>query len=155
MKQIKFLFLLTSLLSAVLGFSCDSSSGEANCERYSEELGLSHLLKQNTQNCCSEPLCSLIESSLQGNQKSLLEIMQIETWNATSYDHGVLLVNLLRKLGEPHFVKTIYPLSFYERQRILSLLEVGLEYDQQEDAYLGLERAFPTLYKTLIEHRNY
>lgn len=101
-------------------------------------------------------LCSLIDKTLQKDIPSLKDLIKIQCGGASGcYDLGEVIVQIVCKLGEQDFNDMAIRLDTIERQELKNLIEVGLEYGNEN--FFGaknlrtIEKQFPELNKTLVD----
>lgn len=73
----------------------------------------------------------LLEKSTNKDKKSLKVLVNLEFYNANSYDHGVVIVELILLLGEEHFIKSLQNINQKNRKKILSYLNAGIVYNKK------------------------
>lgn len=94
--------------------------------------------------------CSLLEDALRGNEKAIAELSLLEFSNATGYDHGAVIVDLVLKIGEKKYIKAISAINKEQRSLIQSYIDVGLEYGRNPVIKSrDIKEAFPNLYLVL------
>lgn len=137
MNKIKVLLLLIAILA---------SGCRRKCDIFLDDRGMTPSLVESAENCCVNSLCDLLERSLQKDETAIIELIELKIFSAPSYDHGVLVVELIRELGEDFFVSIIKDYSFEQKQHLIRLINVGLEFDGKSEFHKGLPRvAFPRL----------
>ena len=99
-------------------------------------------------------LVGLIKQILKKDEKALISINDFQCVGAAGcYDLGFVVTQLIYKMGEEEFIKMIDKLSVQQKQGIKGLIEIGLEYgDNDKDNKMDettIFKAFPQLNKTL------
>lgn len=99
--------------------------------------------------------CKLLEKALNGDTKSILQISLLEFYDGCGYDHGAVLVDLIRIIGEESYINSIGTTNETQRHRILSYVEVGLCYTTSNVYYSNktVEDEFPRLYAFLSHNK--
>lgn len=101
-------------------------------------------------------LADAIKNVLKNDANGINQILSIDCGGgAGCYDLGFLLTQLIYKVGEDEFVRMINRMDKKKIRRIVSLIEVGLEYgysdkDGMED-YKKISSEFPMIDKILRE----
>jgi len=72
--------------------------------------------------------CELLEESLQKEKNSVVKLSLLDFDGSNGYDHGTVLVDLVKKLGENEYIVFINHLNTKEKKKIEAYLEVGLMY---------------------------
>ncbi len=118
-----------------------------SCKRHSDCQGItvSELLDINTNN-----YCDLIEKSLAKNKDALKEISLLSIYDSASYEHGTVLVQIIEKVGEDFYVKSLGVLTSKEKNKIKSYLDVGLEYGGAKYKDKALKKFFPKVEAYLV-----
>jgi len=112
-------------------------------------------LKVNNTDYLNNNLAKLISNTLNKDEKSLVKIINFECGGASGcYDLGYVITQIIYKLGENEFISIIDNLDKKELIGIKELIEVGLEYgDNNYDGKIDnrkFENEFPTLKKALL-----
>ncbi len=93
----------------------------------------------------SYPLCSLVEKSIAEDKKALKELSLLEIFDAASYDHGILLIDVIDKVGVSVFIDALQGIGKEEKEKVRSYLDVGLEYGNRYPELSRLEQVFPEI----------
>lgn len=94
--------------------------------------------------------CGLLEKSLSGDTNSILQISSLEFYDGCGYDHGAVLKDLIKKIGENDYIRIIKKTDKEQRRLILDYLEVGIQYDYADSNHLdNVKDVFPKLYAFL------
>lgn len=117
-KRIHFLFTVVYLLFALI--ACNNKCNVDDIE-VSEILALSSKEK-------GIKYCKLLEAALTGDKKAILDLSLLEFSDATGYDHGSILVDLIIKIGEDKYIGAISTTNKQQKGIIKSYIDVGLEY---------------------------
>ena len=99
-------------------------------------------------------LCSLIDKTLQKDTQSLKKLIKVWCGGASGcYDLGDVIVQIIFKLGDHDFNNIAVQLDKVEKQELKGLIQVGLEYGNQNSfgikSLQDMEKQFPELNKTL------
>lgn len=102
----------------------------------------------------NKELINLIKQSLKKDEKSLAKL--INFWcggGAGCYDLGIVMTQIISKIGEDEFVIMTNKLSTDDKTMLVSLIGAGLEYgDNNRDNKMDettIDKAFPKLYAIL------
>lgn len=96
--------------------------------------------------------CDLLKDALAGNKKAIKNLSLLEFNDATGYDHGVVIVDLITKLGETEYIKVISTINTEQKNLINSYVDVGLEYGSSPLLKgKDFKTTFPDLYAFLNE----
>jgi len=96
--------------------------------------------------------CNLLDEALNGNEIAVRELSLLEFNAAAGYDQGAVIVDLILKLGEKKYIKSIFEISNKEKILIESYIDVGVEYsDKPELKNRKLKDVFSKLYVFLKE----
>lgn len=98
----------------------------------------------------SYPLCSLIERGIEKDVKALKELALLQIYDAASYDHGILLVDVIHKVGDSVFLDAIKNIGSEEKEKVRAYLFAGLEYGKRYPESSQLEQVFPEIAAFLI-----
>lgn len=133
--------LISCLVVSICLYSCnDNCINKANIE-VSESIIAQTSYKQIA-------YCELLKDAINGDSNSLIEFLNIDIYEGASYDHGVVLVQLIDYIGEEKFLKLTNTASKKIKEKTLYNLEVGLLYYppnlKSED---DLELEYPLLLK--------
>lgn len=137
MKNFTICFLLILTL-----FSCKKS--EVSGIEIGQDLYVGQSLEQNRK------LSELITHTLNKNSNALAELT--EFWcggGAGCYDLGIILSQIVYKLGESEFIKLAEKLNSDRKNNLKGLLIAGLEYGYEPDRKIKSE--FPKLYQILTK----
>ena len=104
---------------------------------------------QNHVNNKNIKYCSLLKKSLGGNEKSIKEFLVLDIQDSASYDHGNIILKLIKKLGVDVIIKSIADVTNKEKRRILSYINVGFEYGDFSNQ--DLKNSYPILYALLTK----
>jgi hypothetical protein len=92
--------------------------------------------------------CGILSLASSNDKSAIKQISLLEFENAVGYDHGIVLVELIEKIGENNFIVGIKKLTIGERNRVKSYLEVGIEYGETDGEH-DLKKRFPKLFDVL------
>ena len=97
----------------------------------------------------------LVKKSLKKDKTAFAKLTDFECDGASCYYHGSVIVQIIYRIGEDKAVKIFQELESDKACRKKSLIEVGLEYgdndyDQKPDNKL-IEKDFPKLHKLFTE----
>ena len=96
--------------------------------------------------------CKLLKKATEGDQSSIKQITLIKFYDATSYDHGAVIVDLIEQVGEVFFIHSLDPLSPEQKIMVKSYIEAGLEYGRhQEGQQLMIDEVFPIINAYLVD----
>jgi hypothetical protein len=107
-----------------------------------QDLYIGQSLEQN------KKLSELITQTLNKDSNALSELT--EFWcggGAGCYDLGIILSEIVYKMGESEFIKIASELESDRKNALKGLLYAGLEYGYESDRKFEIE--FPNLYKLL------
>ncbi|UUC44825.1 hypothetical protein [Flavobacterium cerinum] len=133
---------MSSLLSSSCFYHCSIAGIEVseNILISAEEKGINY--------------CELLEQSLQKNKRAVIQLSLLNFDGAIGYDHGTLLVELIRKIGENEYLSLIRNLNDTEKKTIESYLQAGLEYHYDSSLKeKSIKSVFPEL-NAFLQNRN-
>ena len=120
---------------------------------------IGNILCENQSFSNNRELRKLIRQTLNKNEKSLSILNNF--WcggGAGCYDLGFIVTQIIYRLGEQEFINMVSKLNREEFISFKSLIEVGLEYgDNDRDGKMDkkkIENEFPCLYKLLKSEKN-
>ena len=96
-------------------------------------------------------ICKILKIAISGDSLGLIEFINIDDLNGeASYNQGVILVKIIKHLGEDQFLKTLNSSSKIVKVHVFELIEIGLMYydfnNVQSSVNIALE--FPIIYNT-------
>ncbi len=77
--------------------------------------------------------CSLLEEAVNGNELAIREISLLKFDDATGYAQGTVIVEMILKLGEEKYLKSISSISVKEKKLIKAYIDIGFEYNESKD----------------------
>lgn len=96
--------------------------------------------------------CELLEKSLQKEKNSVVKLSLLDFDGSSGYDHGTILVDLVKKLGEDEYIVLINQVNSNEKKKIEAYLEVGLMYHYDDKLKeKSVDESFPKLSTFLRE----
>lgn len=122
------------------------SSCEYNCKN---EAGIevTELLHNHTSNR-EIKYCDILKGAVKGEVDKLYELLGLDIYGAASYDHGIVLVNLVNYFGEEKFIRLTSKISSETKENTLYNLKVGLlYYPPVIKTDVDLELEYPLLLK--------
>lgn len=132
------------LLSLLLLFQSCINGNKCNDIKISETL-------QNHVNNKNIKYCSFLKKALGGNEKSIKEFLLLDIQDSAGYDHGNVILKLIKKLGDDVVIKSVADVTSKEKKRILSYINVGFEYGDFTDQ--DLKNSYPALYEFLTKSK--
>jgi len=104
-------------------------------------------------------LCNIITRALNNDQKALIELTEFWCGGAAGcYDLGYVLTQIINKTNEKEFIKLTNELTQKQKNEILGLIAVGLEYgDNNYDGKMDnmtTREVYPALEQALLEKNN-
>lgn len=87
--------------------------------------------------------CSVINQSLEGDSASICLLSYLNIADAIGYDHGYVLVKIIKKIGEEKYLHAIRSANKNQKKLIKGYISVGLEYG--EKPFNEIEIAFPKI----------
>jgi len=96
--------------------------------------------------------CSLLNKAIKQDEIAIRKLSLLEFNDATGYDQGAVIVDLILELGEKKYISSISEISNKEKILIESYIDIGVEYsDRPELKNKNSKNAFPKLYIFLKE----
>lgn len=71
--------------------------------------------------------CELIDKSLDNNVNSIREFSLLNFSDGMTYEHGVVILEIINKVGENQFLKAIDNISVTEKMKIKAYLDAGFD----------------------------
>lgn len=126
-------------LTLVIGLSsCNSKCSVGNIEVpeniviSSEEKGVNY--------------CELLEKSLQKEKSSTIKLSLLDFDNSLGYEHGSILVDLIRIIGEDEYIILLGKRTSIEKKKVEAYIEVGLMYHYDDEVKeKSIDKFFPKL----------
>jgi hypothetical protein len=87
----------------------------------------------------------LLRQSIRGDEKSIKQLSLLSTDGAVSYDHGVVLIKLIDKLGEANYLSAIRGMSVKEKALLKAYLDAGFTYGDYGKSGVSLKDVYPNL----------
>ena len=119
-----------------------------------EGIKIGHNLYDTRGYSTNKELVNLIKQSLKKDEKSLAKL--INFWcggGAGCYDLGIVITQIISKIGEDEFVIMTNKLSTDDKEMLVALIRAGLEYgDYNKDDKMDqttIDKVFPKLYAIL------
>ncbi len=94
--------------------------------------------------------CRLLKKATNGDPGSIKKLTLLNFYDGTAYDHGGVIVDLMKMVGEDKFIQSFEELDSVRKQLIKGYIECGMEYGSDpslQDA--SIEEAFPKVYISL------
>ena len=133
-----------AIITVLYLFSCQRN----NCSN-AAKIEVSDLLYEYSQQH-SNNYCELLRKSVQGDREAIKKLSLLRIDDAAGYDHGAVLVELVRFIGEEKYVSSIITITPAEKKTIRSYIDVGLEYEKSPNSgYKSIKTTFPSLYDFL------
>ena len=105
----------------------------------SPEIPISDTLEISLRNRYSKYV-SLLNKALERDTSALKEFLKIDNiYDAAGYDHGWVLIELMKKIGDEKFSNSMATLTVQQKNNIKEYFEVGMQ---------GMDRFNDTLIKT-------
>lgn len=92
--------------------------------------------------------CDILTLASSNDKSAIKQISLLEFENAVGYDHGIVLVKLIEKVGERNYIEGIKGLSAEQLNKVKSYLEVGIEYGDTNREQ-EFKKRFPQLFAFL------
>lgn len=142
---------LISLTMNLLAFTLLSSCKQTNVDG----VVIGNTLYDNQNYSANKQLCDIIKRTLDKDQQALIELTEFQCGGAAGcYDLGYVLTQIINRTGEKEFIKLTSELTQQQKNEILGLIAVGLEYG--DNNYNGMmddttiSATFPELEQALL-----
>lgn len=90
--------------------------------------------------------CELLEKSVKKDKKSIVKLSLLDFDSSVGYEHGSILVDLIRIIGEEVYIASITEVSVVEKKKIEAFIEIGLMYHSDDSLKeKSIENFFPKL----------
>jgi len=98
---------------------------------------------------------NLIEKALNKDSKAYSELSKFNCDNASCYDLGFIITQIIYRIGENEYIKITTKLSKEDNRNLINLIRAGLDqgdnnYDGKID-YKSIEEEFPKLAKKFLK----
>jgi hypothetical protein len=92
---------------------------------------------------------NLLNKSLDSDTAALLDFFKInQIYDAAGYDHGYILIQLMKKVGDKEYASILQKLDKNELSSVLQYFEVGI--DGNERVEVEIENFFPITSKIIL-----
>ena len=92
----------------------------------------------------------LLNEAIKGNDLSIRQLALLKVYDGAGYDHGAVIVDLIERIGENIFIKSLTNINNEQKQWIKGSIEVGLEYGNNPNLQTqSFKEAFPRIYEFL------
>ena len=113
-------------------------------------------LYENQDYSTNKRLCDIINRTLNKDKRALIELTEFWCGGAAGcYDLGYVLTQVINRMGEQEFIILVNGLTEKQKSEIGGLIEVGLEYgDNDYDGLMDdttISTTFPDLERALTE----
>lgn len=133
------LLYISLCLAALLSFSCCSERRTINGIEVSELLNI--VSREQNIN-----YCKLLNKAIKGDDASVRQLALLEIYDGAAYDHGTVLVYLIKLIGEERFIRSLDTINDKQKNRIEGFLSAGLEYSNNPDIqFRTIKEEFPIL----------
>lgn len=94
--------------------------------------------------------CEILSTATKGDEESIRELLLLEIYDAAGYDHGIVIVDLIKIVGEDKIIRAIEVMNCKQKTSITSYIEAGLQYgNNPNSAKQELNDIFPDVYNSL------
>ena len=94
--------------------------------------------------------CEILSTATKGDEESIRELLLLEIYDAAGYDHGAVIVDLIKIVGEDKVIRAIEAMNCEQKTSITSYIEAGLQYgNNPNSAKQELNDIFPDVYNSL------
>lgn len=97
--------------------------------------------------------CNLLTSASTNDKAAIKQISLLKFENAVGYDHGIVLVGLIQKIGERNYINAIQGITTEEKSAIISYIEIGIEYGGSKHKQ-NFKIRYPKLFTFLMSTKN-
>ena len=92
----------------------------------------------------------LLRKATKGDVKSIKQLTLLSFYDASGYDHGSVIVDLIEIIGEDKFIQSLSQINYEQKQNVKAYIEVGLEYGNNQNIQTKtIEEAYPKIYTFL------
>jgi len=96
--------------------------------------------------------CSLLKKAIKEDELAIRELSLLKFNDATGYDQGAVIIDLILELGENKYISSISEISNKEKILIESYIDIGFEYSEKPELKNKKPKNFfPKLYVFLKE----
>jgi cell division protein FtsL len=96
--------------------------------------------------------CKLLKKATTNDVNSIkqLALLDFSSGVASGYDHGVVIVDLIKLIGEDKFIQSLTTITNEQKRNVKSYIEAGLEYGNNPNLQSKtFKKAFPKTYDFL------
>ena len=133
----KLAYFLFVILLIIVVLSCNTK----NCKNVAG-IEVSDLLDYHTSNREIE-YCAMLKQALTGEPSKLELFILLDIYDGAGYDHGIVISEIVEFFGEAKFIELTEGLTQKQKKKVLSYMEVGVEYDKMRQQDMKTE--FPIL----------
>ena len=91
--------------------------------------------------------CKVLKKATENDENSIRQLVLLEYYDGTSYDHGSVIVDIIELLGEEAFLKAISTIEDRQKKYVASIIKAGLEYGNNPRLQgLSFKEAFPSVF---------
>lgn len=92
----------------------------------------------------------LLKKAIEGDENSIKQLVLLNFYDASGYDHGAVIVDLIEIIGEDKFIESLSLINYEQKQNVKAYIEVGLEYGNNEKIKANtIEMAYPKIFTFL------
>lgn len=92
----------------------------------------------------------LLKDAAEGSEKSIKQLALLRFYDASGYDHGAVIVDLIEIIGEDKFIKSLFQINQEQKHNVKAYIEVGLEYGNNVNIGAEtIETAYPKIFTFL------
>lgn len=94
--------------------------------------------------------CTLLSKAVSGDDVSIMHLSTLTICDGAGYDHGAVIVDLIKRIGEDKFIHSLKTASAEQKNLIKMYIEAGLEYGNNHTLQgNAFEEVFPKIFNFL------
>ncbi len=112
---------------SIIGYGCNGC-----CDKNIDGIHIEDIIIYEADTKYGVDYGDLVEKSLQKDLSSIKKLSLLEYNDGYSYEHGLILIEIVDRIGEDIFIKSIEDISAKQKKRVLSYIIAGVDLRNSE-----------------------
>ncbi|MBO4814008.1 MAG: hypothetical protein J5523_03530 [Muribaculaceae bacterium] len=140
------LIFITLFGLSIIGYGCKGC-----CDKNIDGIHIEDIIIYEADTKYDVDYDDLVEKSLHKDMSSINKLSLLEYNDGYSYDHGLILIEIVDRIGEDIFIKSIEDISAKQKAKVLSYFEAGVDMknSKKNDWAKRVEDYYPKIYNFL------